>query len=210
LVFLFFYNNCSGYEAGKTLDLGSTTSADASAQVKLILTNNCATCHGPANGVVGGFADVTDLSGLISQNQIIPNNANNSVLFQSLTGANGTTLMPVGMALNSSDIQVIRDWINQGALFSTPVLGPTFSSINANILKPKCVACHNAVQAQGGIRLDSYTEVIKYVNAPAQADTSALYTSVLLGQMPLPPQAALSDSEIVTILNWIKNQALDN
>ena len=47
---------------------------------------------------------------------VIANNANGSFLIKKLTGdATAGTRMPVGGALSDSDIQKVKDWINQGA-----------------------------------------------------------------------------------------------
>lgn len=47
---------------------------------------------------------------------VIANNANGSFLIKKLSGdSTAGTRMPVGGALSESDIQKVKDWINQGA-----------------------------------------------------------------------------------------------
>ena len=46
---------------------------------------------------------------------VVPNDADASVLYQSLLGINGASLMPPGAQWPDSKINLVRDWINQGA-----------------------------------------------------------------------------------------------
>ena len=47
---------------------------------------------------------------------VVPGDADASVLYQSLLGINGVSLMPPGAQWPDSKINLVRDWINQGAL----------------------------------------------------------------------------------------------
>ena len=44
-----------------------------------------------------------------------PGDADASILYQSLQGSNGIQLMPPGSPWPDSNINLVRDWINQGA-----------------------------------------------------------------------------------------------
>jgi hypothetical protein len=47
---------------------------------------------------------------------VIPGNANESILYQSLLGSDGIELMPPGNIWPDDKINLVRNWINQGAL----------------------------------------------------------------------------------------------
>lgn len=158
-----------------------------------ILQNNCFVCHG---AVVPGSAVTSKIYDSISKNR-----------------------MPPAGALSAADVSIIADWINQGAKAPAPgsvapaptpiPLAGTFASISANILMPKCVACHSATVAKGGVRLDSYLQVMKYVSKTQPAE-SKLYTIIKSGEMPTPPTPWLNSAELSAILAWIGAGALKN
>jgi len=47
---------------------------------------------------------------------VVPGDAEGSILYQSLLGINGVSLMPPGAQWPDSKINLVRDWIDQGAL----------------------------------------------------------------------------------------------
>jgi hypothetical protein len=79
-----------------------------------VLTQRCATCHGPASPEYGGFNDATDPDGLIADGWVIPNDPDNSRIFQRID--EGT--MPNaagGGALVAEEVAIIDQWIQCGA-----------------------------------------------------------------------------------------------
>jgi len=46
---------------------------------------------------------------------VVPNDAESSVLYQSLINSNGVSLMPTGTPWPASKINLVKAWINQGA-----------------------------------------------------------------------------------------------
>ena len=105
-------------------------------------------------------------------------------------------------------------------------LQPTFSSIQTNILTPKCVnqACHPGNFAPMSLRAGAaYGNLVNRPSAfgilrvdPGDADNSALYLKVIgdnsVGaRMPLPlSRNALSSAETNAIRDWINNGAQNN
>jgi len=47
---------------------------------------------------------------------VVPNDADTSVLYQSLLGINDVSPMPPGAQWSDAKINLVKDWINQGAL----------------------------------------------------------------------------------------------
>ncbi len=47
---------------------------------------------------------------------VIPNNAEESILYKSLLGLDGVSLMPPGSQWSDAKINLVKAWINQGAL----------------------------------------------------------------------------------------------
>jgi len=47
---------------------------------------------------------------------VVPGNANTSILYKSLLGIDGVSLMPPGSPWSASKINLVEEWINQGAL----------------------------------------------------------------------------------------------
>ncbi|MDH5372171.1 MAG: c-type cytochrome [Acidimicrobiia bacterium] len=106
-----------GATAEVTLGDGSAGDVDAAdltwtAHVQPILATSCSACHGSAGGWDAATYDSTLNSGN-SGPAVVPGDADNSALAQRLQG-NGA-LMPPGNALTNEQIQLIINWINNGA-----------------------------------------------------------------------------------------------
>jgi uncharacterized membrane protein len=178
-----------------------------------ILQNNCFACHGTIAS--GGIDGINNPSHLISIGAVIAGSATTSKIYDAIS----KNRMPPSGALAAADQSIIADWINQGAKTPAPgtvVPAPTpiplagnFKSLNANIFMPKCVTCHGATSASGGIRLDSYTSVLKYVNKTTPSQ-SKVYSATKGGDMPPSPNPKLSAGELSAILSWITAGALNN
>jgi len=82
------------------------------------------------------------------------------------------------------------------------------------IFETRCQRCHGTGQAQAGLHLTSYADVLAgssngAVVVPGSADDSSLVDQIVSGQMPLGG-TKLPESEIQTIVNWINAGAPDN
>lgn len=158
---------------------------------------------------------ITDPAHLIAVGLVKPGDAVGSQLYDSISKGR----MPPAGKLSDDDIKTIADWINAGAkaptATPTPVptptpvaLAATYKSIGANILVPKCVACHGPNLAEMGIRFDSYAETLKSVD-PGMPNSSALYQSTRAGRMP-KGGTPLGMLELRAISDWIKAGAFNN
>jgi mono/diheme cytochrome c family protein len=104
----------------------SETSSDTVkfAQVQSLFQNNgCFGCHSDAGYSLGDFnlaVPLTDLinlkSNLIDMNIITPGDPEKSALYFALLGERGMTKMPQNGQMEEQDIDLIKKWIEQGAL----------------------------------------------------------------------------------------------
>ena len=73
----------------------------------------CTGCH-KAGGDAPNIQD-NSYDNLID-GYVVPNNAEASILYKSLLGIDGVSLMPPGSQWSQSKIDLVKNWINQGAL----------------------------------------------------------------------------------------------
>lgn len=94
---------------------------DYNSQIQPIFDNNCISCHNNGGGYAGGL-DLSSydnaLAGGNSNNSIIPNDHSNSLLYERITlpEENQLSMPQFGSSLPESDITLISQWIDQGAL----------------------------------------------------------------------------------------------
>lgn len=84
-----------------------------------------------------------------------------------------------------------------------------FSYINTTVLQPKCVSCHNDSVVLGGVKLNSYANVLNSL-AAGNASLSPLYTSVAPGGNMPPSGGSLSSDLVTDIKDWINAGAPNN
>jgi len=93
-------------------------------QIRPVFQAQCHGCHQPAKDR-GGYV-MTDFDGLLKGGEseskaIIPGNPDQSYLVEMITPVNGVAEMPQkGDPLSSVEIELIRNWIAQGAVDDTP------------------------------------------------------------------------------------------
>lgn len=76
-------------------------------------------------------------------------------------------------------------------------ISPSFQSIQANIVQPKCLHCHES--------LATYEGLLRVVE-PGSPEDSEFYEEIQEGGMPLH-SVKLSDAEIQAVHDWIQNGA---
>jgi hypothetical protein len=178
-----------------------------------IILSNCAKtgCHDANSG--GGDAQPL-ISYSYVMNYVQPLNPNNSNLYQSITG-NGQDIMPPAPnpPLSSAQIQLIYNWIMQGAKDNidcgmgcdTTIF--TFSGAVNPIMQNYCTGCHNGGTAGAGISLIGYSSVIVEVN------NGKLWGSInhFTGFYGMPLNGPMLDTcHIKQIKKWIDAGALNN
>ncbi len=79
--------------------------------IQPIFTRECAFCHPPS------LPDLTEGNSYaaIINGDIVPNDVDASLLYQTLITDNASELMPPGEALSDEDINLVKSWIEQGA-----------------------------------------------------------------------------------------------
>lgn len=180
-----------------------------------ILKNKCANCHdgGVASGNIG---QITNVDYLVVSGQIFPGLSEQSPLFASISAGR----MPLSRKpMTVTEIAAIKSWIENMSTVAMagnnvplptplPALEPTFKSISANILQPKCVYCHGPIKSEESLHYETYLGTMKSVK-PKVPTSSKLYTECKNGKMPEPP-GTISPAQISVIKDWITNGALDN
>jgi hypothetical protein len=102
--------------------LGTLPLVSFSNQIQPIFNSQCTGCHGGNGGLTitagasyNNLVNVNAQSSCSSLKRVLPNDAANSVLYKKVSGTTCGSQMPQGGSLSTSDIILIRDWINQGA-----------------------------------------------------------------------------------------------
>ncbi|MCB0364572.1 MAG: hypothetical protein H6624_08915 [Bdellovibrionaceae bacterium] len=232
LVVLVVMTACSPFHAEDPLLDGSNSSGalggDPVAQEKAMayLQSNCLGCHG-ANGS-GGVSNITDINHLIASGLIVPGNPTAGRLIGSMEDGS----MPTAQRASTADLQIIRDWLGSdwqaggngsdgsgdpgggGTTPPTPALVATYDSIRANILVPKCIACHGPNKADDNVRYDTYAFTLGaggYKNSLNLVDptASSFYRECNSGKMP--PQnkgyQPLTPTELQVVYDWMLSGA---
>lgn len=178
-------------------------------QVLPIFQSSCAIegCHDQASSEEGYVFD--SYEGIMDSDEIEPGDNDNGKIVDVIQESDPDDVMPPppNAPLTQGQIQIILDWIDQGALNNScpdalcDTLDVTFSGSIWPIIESNCEGCHNSVVSQGGVQLQDYDD-IKFV-----ADFGML-TGVLnggSGYPQMPPSGPLSDCQIRMVELWIEN-----
>ena len=225
-----FYQNCSNGMAPMNLDQNSTDAANLSvgeAEVRSmsILQNRCAVCHN-ADLAMGEIGYITDINALQYYRLVVKYEPLLSPLYTVLQDDEDH----MGL-ISQSENDTLYKWISEGLGSggaggvtppTTVPLAATFASIRANILVPKCSACHtpnagnNNMPASG---LNMSTHQTFTTSKPGVIVAGSPGTSRIMPRiqstdpafrMPRNAPAPLSPQEIQAISDWILNGALNN
>ncbi|MHC4470621.1 MAG: c-type cytochrome [Planctomycetota bacterium] len=110
--------------------------------------------------------------------------------------------MPAIPGLTSEDVRLARNYVQDPDRFEVPPDEPppdpapsdvTYEGAVKQVLDQSCVVCHNAGNALGGIRADTYAE--------AFANRTAIVDSVEKSRMP--PAGPLSQSLVDLLRSWL-------
>jgi hypothetical protein len=102
--------------------VGAISAVSFSGQIQPIFNSQCTGCHGGSGGLTlnngisySNLVNVGAQSSCTSLKRVLPNDANNSVLYKKVSGTTCGSRMPQGASLNANEIALIKDWIDQGA-----------------------------------------------------------------------------------------------
>jgi hypothetical protein len=183
-------------------------------QVLPVLISNCAMsgCHDAAShqdGVV-----LTSYASVMATADVRPGRPDDSDLYEMITETDPDDRMPPPprSPLSSTQILMIRQWIEKGALnlscqsSGCDTTSATFTIVKS-IISAKCQGCHSGTAASGGIDLGTYAGV------KARVDDGRLWGAInhLPGYSPMPKNGnKLSDCEIAQFRKWIEAGSPNN
>jgi hypothetical protein len=108
----------------------------ASEAARVILENRCAACHGSAQ--TSGLdlrQRETILKGGKRGPAVVPGKAEESLLYKAVAHI-GDIQMPPGKQLAAEEIETLRGWINQGALWESAAIGSTWWAFQGPVKRP--------------------------------------------------------------------------
>ena len=89
-----------------------------------------------------------------------------------------------------------------------PQSGDWFTVLKAKVFQPKCIQCHEGMNAKGQVDLTNYEALMNRdppVILPFNPEESGLFQVIKMGAMP--PSGPLSEDEISAVYDWIKKGA---
>ena len=234
LVIAVLVGGAHGYRLEAAPPQGTAQTVDFHRDVRPVLAEACFACHGPAEATRQAELrlDTADFIGSV----VLPGNAEGSALFQRLTTEAPIGRMPPlssGRTLTAEQVDLVRQWIEQGAHWGTEVPAVQVQADRATssgrvvdfgrevrpLLAENCFACHGPDEQarQAGLRLDVQEGVFADRGAfggPAivagDAEESLLVHRVSAGdpvtRMPRGGEA-LSESDVETLRLWIDQGA---
>lgn len=135
-----------------------------------LFETNCAFsgCHNEASAQDGVI--LTSYENVMNSGEVTPFRLDNSDLYEVLIEDDLDKRMPPPPAerLSSDEIQLIAQWILQGATNDSCDYDTTCDTDNIRfsveiqtILESGCISCHNEASPSAGIRLDNYDRVVQ-------------------------------------------------
>ncbi len=181
-----------------------------------IITTNCAYsgCHNATSAEEGVVLD--NYANIMKTGGINPGNPSKSELYEVITDKDQKDIMPPPPSpkLTDTQIQLIANWITQGAKNETCNENPS-TCVTENVSYSKyvkealasCTSCHNSGNLGGGVNLESY------VGVKSAADNGKLLGAISWqsGYKSMPQGGSkLPDCTIRKIKSWIESGSPNN
>jgi len=183
-----------------------------------ILKDKCLNCHNTQRAKAE--VDLSTYDSMFGFSEYFstittPGMPNQSALYTEVFSGN----MPPKTKLSLEEIDYIRRWIEEGAVYEIQKELPlsqtsaTYTNLRERILENKCLRCHNPEKARADVDLSSYAKVFDYseyfsvITEAGNPEASGIYTEVFSGNMP--PKVPLEAEEVAFIKRWILEGALE-
>jgi len=182
--------------------------------IKPIIASNCAKsgCHDAITRADG--VELSTYEGIMQQ--VKAGKADDSDLYEVITDSEEDDRMPPkpNTPLTATQINLIRNWINEGALNLTcsedtsacDVTAISYKDNISIIINTNCLGCHNSSNLSGGISLADHASV------QGVALSGKLYNAVAQNgaATAMPLGGKLSDCDIKKIKAWVDSGSLNN
>ncbi len=188
-------------------------SAEISFQDEILplLLSNCAMsgCHDALTREEG--IQLTDYSNVLKI--VKANNPGDSELYEVITESDQDKRMPPPPRnpLNQAQIEMVRNWINEGARNTFRPEGNcdtvtvSYASTVRLVLDQYCVGCHNNSLSEGGLNLTIFSQI--------QQKQTQIYQRISLSRQDpsyMPKGGLLSDCKTNQLKAWIHQGAQQN
>jgi len=170
-----------------------------------LVVSSCGTtgCHDQASHRDGII--LTDYASIISTGKIKPGDPADSEFFESLTDKDDDLMPPPPNApFNSEQIQLIKDWILQGAKDNEcndgcDTTNVTFSATIWPMMQKYCTGCHSTSSPGGGIVIAGYGDLVTLSGNGSLMGTIRYEQ----GYSKMPTNQQLSECNINLLQKWI-------
>lgn len=179
--------------------------------VQPLLNANCAFagCHDAGSAQDG--VNLSNYNAVISTADVRPFDLEGSDLYEVITETDPSKRMPPAPnnALDPKSIEIIRNWILQGALNlncdECDTLNLTYNNGIKSIIDLNCGNCHGATNPNAGLSLTNYTEV-----KDAFLNTQLLNRiSNKPGVPVMPPAGPMDSCKIKSLEIWFANGMIE-
>lgn len=179
-----------------------------------ILLGSCAIsgCHDAASATDGVILD--NYENVISTGEVEPFDLSDSEIYEVITENDPDDVMPPTGKLDNEIINIIAQWILQGAENSAcddtgdcETANVSYNDYVKGVFTTSCNGCHSTAAASGGVILDTYDGVL------AQVSNGKLYGAINWddGFKRMPQgQDQLDQCTIDKIKSWIDDGAQNN
>ena len=181
--------------------------------IQPVLDRTCVSCHSAEVKLADLDLSARDaaMKGGEHGAVIVPGSAERSKLYRMVAGLDQPAMPMGGDPLKPEEVAAIKNWIDQGATWETPV---TFAKDIQPIMERSCWTCHGATvqlskldlrTREGALRGGAHGTAL----VPGNAEQSRLYRAVAhLDAIKMPLQGdPLKPEEVAAIKTWIDQGA---
>ncbi len=192
---------------------------DFTRDIEPIFAARCYQCHGTKMQLGGLRLDRRSSalkgggSGMAS---MVPGHGAESLLITYVSGSNAKNVMPPsGERLTAAQIDLLRTWIDQGAVYPVEANAVDFARDIQPLFESRCYACHGPEKQTHGLRLDHRASAMKGGDSGAPAivpgdSAASLLIHYVAGQEKVVMPAAgprLTTYQVDTLRKWIDTGA---